>query len=131
MSFWGFVRATRLRPGSGGSQRAAVALALRSLARRVRQLRSEAQALAQELARRVEALAPELLARRGVGPISAAALLVAWSEPGRLRSEAAFARLAGVAPTRRSAFEPGAAHDRLEPAPGRPRDAGVHRPPRQ
>jgi transposase len=28
----------------------------------------------------------------------AAALLVAWSQPGRLRSEAAFARLAGVAP---------------------------------
>jgi len=35
---------------------------------------------------------------RGVGPISAAALLVAWSQPGRVRSEAAFARLAGVAP---------------------------------
>jgi transposase len=33
-----------------------------------------------------------------VGAIVAAQLLVAWSHPGRLRSEAAFARLAGVAP---------------------------------
>lgn len=88
----------RLRPGKGDSERAAVALALRSLARRVRQLQAEAETLERELARRVQTLAPQLLARRGVGPISAAALLVAWSQPGRLRSEAAFARLAGVAP---------------------------------
>jgi transposase len=88
----------RLRPGRGDSERAALALALRSLALRVRRLRGEAQTLERELARRVQALAPALLARRGVGPISAAALLVAWSQPGRLRSEAAFARLAGVAP---------------------------------
>jgi transposase len=87
----------RLRPGRG-SERAACALALRSLALRVRALRAEAQALEHELTRRVHALAPALLARRGVGPISAAALLIAWSEPGRLRSEAAFARLAGAAP---------------------------------
>lgn len=88
----------RLRPGRGDSERAALALALRSLALRVRQLRAESQTLAAELARRVQLRAPELLARRGVGPISAAALLVAWSAPGRLRSEAAFARLAGAAP---------------------------------
>jgi transposase len=87
----------RLRPGRS-SERAACALALRSLALRVRQLRAEAELLEAELARRVEALAPALLARRGVGPISAAALLVAWSQPGRIRNEAAFARLAGVAP---------------------------------
>ena len=41
---------------------------------------------------------PELLDESGVGPIVAAQLLVAWSHPGRVRSEAAFARLAGVAP---------------------------------
>ncbi len=89
---------SRLRPGRGDSERATLALALRSLALRVRQLRAESQTLKGELTRRVQALAPELLARRGVGPITAAALLVAWSQPGRLRSEAAFARLAGVAP---------------------------------
>jgi len=87
----------RLRPGTD-SERAAVALALRSLALRVRHLNEEAKGLEQELATRVQALAPALLARRGVGPICASWLLVAWSEPGRLRSEAAFARLAGVAP---------------------------------
>jgi transposase len=88
----------RLRPGCGDSERAALALALRSLALRVRQLRAESQTLEAELARRVQALAPELLARRGIGSISAAAVLVPWSAPGRLRSEAAFARLAGAAP---------------------------------
>jgi transposase len=88
----------RLRPRRGDSERAALALALRSLALRVRRLRGEARTLERELARRVQLLAPPLLAQRGVGPISAAALLIAWSQPGRLRSEAAFARLAGVAP---------------------------------
>ena len=87
----------RLRP-AGEDERAACALALRSLAGRVHHLSAEAEALEQELARRVEALAPCLLARLGVGPVTAAALLVAWSEPGRVRSEAAFARLAGAAP---------------------------------
>jgi transposase len=88
----------RLRPGSSDSERQAVALALRSLALRVRQLRNEAGTLEKELARRTQALAPELLAQPGIGPITAAAVLIAWSAPGRLRSEAAFARLAGAAP---------------------------------
>ena len=88
----------RLRPDQSGSQRAAVALALRSLASRVRQLRHEAHTLERELTHRIKQLAPELLDRPGVGPISAARLLAAWSHPGRVRSEAAFARLAGTAP---------------------------------
>lgn len=87
----------RLRP-SVDAERSAYALALRSLALRIRQLRAEAATLEHELGRRVQALAPQLLARPGVGPITAAALLTAWSAPGRLRSEAAFARLAGTAP---------------------------------
>ena len=37
-------------------------------------------------------------AKAGVGPVTAAQLLISWSHPGRLRSEAAFAMLAGVAP---------------------------------
>ena len=88
-----------LRPGACAEpERAACALALRSLARRVRTLDEEALLLERELRQRVERLAPALLHRRGVGPIAAATLLCAWSEPRRLRSEAAFARLAGVAP---------------------------------
>lgn len=42
--------------------------------------------------------APDLLAEPGIGPYTAAVILAAWSYPGRVRSEAAFARLAGTAP---------------------------------
>jgi len=51
-----------------------------------------------ELDRLVAAVAPWLLKLPGVGPISAAQVLVSWSHAGRLRSEAAFAALAGVSP---------------------------------
>jgi transposase len=40
---------------------------------------------------------PELLNERRVGPIVAAQLILTWSHAGRIRSEACFARLAGVA----------------------------------
>jgi transposase len=43
-------------------------------------------------------LAPGLLDRHGVGPVSAAQTIVSWSHPGRCRTEAAFAALAGVNP---------------------------------
>ena len=88
----------RLRGTSNSGERAAYALTLRSLATRIRNLRAEAKQLEREISRRVHVLAPDLLARRGIGPISAATILIAWSHPGRIRSEAAFARLAGVAP---------------------------------
>jgi hypothetical protein len=73
-------------------------LALRSTAQRVRLLAVEAAALQVQLTRLVKALAPWLLEPAGVGPISAAQVLVSWSHGGRLRSEAAFAVLAGVNP---------------------------------
>jgi transposase len=41
---------------------------------------------------------PDLLELCGVGPIVAAVVLTAWSHPGRCRSDAAFAMLAGAAP---------------------------------
>ena len=41
---------------------------------------------------------PALLAEAGVGPVVAAQLLISWSRHGRVRNEAAFASLAGVAP---------------------------------
>jgi transposase len=43
-------------------------------------------------------VAPALLAQPGVGPVTGAQVLISWSHPGRLRSEAAFAMLAGAAP---------------------------------
>jgi transposase len=39
-----------------------------------------------------------LLDQPGIGPVTAAVALLAWSHPGRVRSEAAFASLAGVNP---------------------------------
>lgn len=69
-----------------------------TLARRINAATVEATELEHEIQTHVRALAPQLLDEPGVGPIVAAQLLVAWSHPGRVRSEAAFARLAGVAP---------------------------------
>ena len=73
-------------------------LALRSVARRVQQLIAEERALAREIKTLTEKLAPQLLDQPGVGPLLAAQVVLSWSHKGRLRSEAAFARLAGVAP---------------------------------
>ena len=69
-----------------------------SLAKRIRTL--DAEALVHERAMRelVAAWRPELLDQLGIGTIVAATILCAWSHPGRFRSEAAFASLAGVAP---------------------------------
>lgn len=50
------------------------------------------------LRKHVTELAPDLLKVPGVGPFSAAILLTAYSHHGRVRSEAAFAHLAGAAP---------------------------------
>ena len=69
-----------------------------STARRIRLLAADAAGLRAELERLVATVAPWLLALPGVGPISAAQVLVSWSYAGRLRSEAAFAALAGVNP---------------------------------
>jgi transposase len=93
------VRCSRLRRSSSAPpDELATRLVLRSLARRIDAATSEAAELEHELLGHVRALAPALLDEPGVGPIVAAQLIVAWSHPGRLRSEAAFARLAGVAP---------------------------------
>ena len=72
--------------------------ALRSLARRIKTLTAEAADLQTSIRGLVEAVAPHLLDQPGVGPITAAQIYIAWSHPGRWRNEAAFARLAGVAP---------------------------------
>lgn len=71
---------------------------LRSLARRILSLTAEAADHEKTIRSIVAAWRPDLLAQPGVGPIVAATILCAWSHPGRIRSEAAFAMLAGVAP---------------------------------
>ncbi|PRA00198.1 IS110 family transposase [Arthrobacter sp. MYb224] len=49
-----------------------------------------------------EQLAPELQQVFGLGPVTTAWILIAYSHHGRVRSEAAFAALAGVAPLQAS-----------------------------
>jgi transposase len=76
--------------------------ALAMTAQRVLTARAEAKELEVQLRMLTTAVAPVLLAQRGVGPISAAQVLISWSHPGRFRSEAAFAMLAGAAPVEAS-----------------------------
>jgi transposase len=73
-------------------------LALRTVARRVQQLTAEERQLAREIEKITHKLAPQLLEETGVGPLGAAQIVLSWSHPGRIATEAAFARLAGVAP---------------------------------
>jgi transposase len=63
------------------------------------QLTQEIEALVTCLAQLTAVFAPELMESFGVGPDTAAALLIAaGSNPERLKSEAAFAALCGVSP---------------------------------
>jgi transposase len=91
--------AARLRVSPGWDiETATTATVLRDLARRSIELSAEAARHEKAILCIVRSWRPELLDQQGVGPIVAATLLCAWSHPGRVRSEAAFAMLAGVAP---------------------------------
>jgi len=92
--------AAGLRPNIDGDQiMYATKLAMRTLARRVHDIDNDTTLLDVELARLVQATAPSLIALHGIGPHSAALLLVAAGDnPERIRTEAAFAHLCGVAP---------------------------------
>jgi transposase len=74
------------------------AAVLRDLARRIKDLNAEAAHHEHAILELVRSWRPDLLELCGVGPIVAAVVLCAWSHPGRVRSEAAFAMLAGTAP---------------------------------
>jgi hypothetical protein len=81
------------RPGVVAQLRVA-----RRLAQRVVLLDAEATEHTRDIDVLTAALAPGLRAVRGVGPLVAAQILATWSHHGRIRSEAAFAMLAGTAP---------------------------------
>lgn len=87
------------RPGAASTATSVSKLALRSLARRYQHLDAEAAELDRHLTRLINQTAPELLAVKGLGPHTTAALLIAAGDnPHRLRSESAFAHLCGAAP---------------------------------
>ena len=92
-------RCARLRTRLNQSvEHRSTVLSLRATAQRALALETEAATLEGELVQLVRAVAPALLDEPGVGVISAAQLLTAWSHHGRFRSDAAFASLAGAAP---------------------------------
>ena len=75
---------------------------LRRLAKRIVLLERELAEIDHELAALTRALCPQLLDQHSVGPLCAAQLLVSTADPRRVRSEAAFAALAGVSPVEAS-----------------------------
>ena len=69
------------------------------LAKRVRTADRELGDLTRQMTALLnESPAAGLLDQPGIGPVTAAIAYAAWSHPGRIRSEAAFASLAGVNP---------------------------------
>lgn len=92
-------RCSRLRtlPTHSVEHRATVQ-AIRSVARRGLFLEAEAAEQETELELLVLGACPQLLDLPGVGAITGAQFLVSWSHSKRIRSEAAFAALAGAAP---------------------------------
>jgi len=117
--------------------------AMRSTAHRIQALKAEANELERDIARLVDDVHPELAQLPGVGALSAAQILISWSHHGRLRSEAAFATLAGAAPTprllrsdippspqpRRPPTQPSAPHHRAHPQRIDPATRALHRSP--
>jgi transposase len=92
--------AAALRPtGDLSDPATATKTALRRIARRCQALAAEITQADHDLKALTVATAPRLLERHGVGPQVAAQLLTtAGDNPARLRSEAAFSLLCGVAP---------------------------------
>ena len=87
------------RPRADSDVETVSKVALRALARRVQYLDEEIDELNTRRTVLVQEIAPDLLNAFGVGPESAATLLMTVGDnPQRLHSEAAFARLCGVAP---------------------------------
>ncbi len=92
-------RSSRLRtlPTHSIEHRATIR-AIRGTARRALALEAEASEYETELEQLVVAICPVLLDQQGIGTITAAQFLISWSHAGRIRSQAAFASLGGVAP---------------------------------
>lgn len=88
-----------LRPGPITSTTASAKAALRAIARRWLALDGEVRGHDAHLEALTAARAPELVRAHGMGAGTAAAmLLLVGDNPGRIRSEAAFAKLCGACP---------------------------------
>jgi transposase len=118
--------AAALDPGPLATPTAATMLAVGGLARRCQHLDTEISLLTGTLDRLTATAAPKLRALLGVGPDSAAALLIAAGDnPGRLHSEAAFAALCGSSPVEASSGK--TRRHRLNRGGDRQANAALHR----
>ncbi|KAA0973074.1 IS110 family transposase [Paeniglutamicibacter gangotriensis] len=91
------IAAWRARPRDSRADRVARDEA-RRLARAVIAFNTEMEANRTHLSDIVQDMAPGLMDLQGLGPVTSAVVLVAYSHHGRIRSEAAFAAIAGVNP---------------------------------
>jgi transposase len=115
-----------LAPATLTTPTAATMLALRGLAQRYQHLDAEIGLLTSRLDQLTIQTAPALRELLGVGPDSAAALLIAAGDnPGRLRSEAAFAALCGASPVEASSGK--TRRHRLNRGGDRQANAALHR----
>lgn len=119
-------KASRFRcAAKPGDPAAAARFALRSVARRHRALSEEISELDAQIEWLVREAAPELVALDGVGPDTAATLLIAAGDnPERLRSEASFAHLCGAAPVPASSGK--VVRHRLNPGGNRDANRALH-----
>lgn len=97
-------------------------------ARRILQLDHDLKDNTRQLLALVTQHVPVLLDLPGIGPVNAAIILAAWSHPGRIHSEAAFAKLGGLSPIQISSgnsAERGHEH-RLNPGGDRQLNRAIH-----
>jgi transposase len=71
---------------------------MRSIARRIIAFNDEVKLHDRAIRELIAEAAPQLVVEPGIGHVTAGMFVIAWSHPGRCRNEAAFARLARVAP---------------------------------
>ena len=91
--------ATHFRPGDLTEPTHATKQALRALARRISFLDTEITTANTDLKTLTDTAAPHLVAEPGIGPDTAAQLMITIGDnPSRLTSEASFAALCGVSP---------------------------------
>ncbi|WP_248000954.1 transposase [Streptomyces sp. RPA4-5] len=104
----------------------ATRIALRLLAQRIDQLAGQIRDLERHLTGLVERHFPQLLVPVGIGPDSAATLLITMGDnPERLSSEASFAALCGVSPVEHSSGRQ--RHHRLNRGGDRRANAALYR----
>src|SRR3712207_2773841 len=115
-----------LRPGPLTTTAASAKAGLRAIARRWLDLDAEIRSHDVHLGRLTERCAPEMVAAHGMGTGTAAEMLVlVGDDPGRIRSEAAFAKLCGACPIPASSGKTG--RHRLDRGGHRRANAALHR----